>query len=60
MKKNGSFGAARWVAMTNNVNRAPTTGDTVIDNSVMGIYPLNSVDAASYISTVKKSAIRNC
>ena len=60
VKKNGRFGAARWVAMRNQVNRAPTTGDTVIDTSVMGIYPLNSVDAASYISTVKKSAIRNC
>ncbi len=52
VRKNGSFGAARWVAMTNNVNRAPTTGDTVIDNSVMGIYPTGSGNASSYISTV--------
>ncbi len=49
VRKNGSFGAARWVAMTNNVNRAPTTGDTVINNSVMGIYPIGSGDASSYI-----------
>ena len=40
VKKNGSFGTAHeWVAMTNNVNKTPTTGDTVIDDSVMGIYP---------------------
>ena len=49
VKNNGSFGTARWVAMTNNVNGTITTGDTVINNSVMGIYPLNSADAASYI-----------
>jgi hypothetical protein len=53
VKKNGSFGTARWVAMTNNVNHAPTTGDTVINYSVMGIYPAGSGDASSYISTVK-------
>ena len=53
VKKNGSFGTARWVAITNNVNGAPTTGDTVINTSVMGIYPPNSGDAASYIATIK-------
>ena len=53
VKKNGSFGTARWVAITNNVNGAITTGDTVINTSVMGIYPLSSGDAASYISTIK-------
>jgi hypothetical protein len=54
VKKKGSFGTARWVAMTNNVNHAPTTGDTVINQSVMGIYPLSGGDAASYISMVKR------
>ena len=50
---NGSaFGTAVWVAITNNLNQAPTTGDTVIDTSVMGIYPIDSTDASSYISTV--------
>jgi hypothetical protein len=54
VKKKGSFGTARWVAMTNNVNHAPTTGDTVINQSVMGIYPLSGGDAASYISMIKR------
>jgi hypothetical protein len=54
VRKNGSFGRAHWVAMTNNVNGGLTTGDTVINNSIMGIYPVNSVDAWSFISTVTK------
>ena len=54
MKKNGSFGTARWVAMKNQLNHAPTTGDTVIDTTVMGIYPLNSTQANSYISNVRR------
>ena len=52
VRKSGSFGTARWVAMTNNVNRTPTTGDTVIDDSVMGIYPIGGGAASSYISTL--------
>ena len=52
VRKNGSFGTARWVAMTNNVNKTPTTGDTVIDDSVMGIYPTGGGAASSYISTL--------
>jgi hypothetical protein len=52
LRKNGSFGRAHWVAMKNEINGAPTTGDTVIDNDVMGIYPINNVDANSFISTV--------
>jgi hypothetical protein len=39
-------------AMMNNVNGTITTGDTVINNNVMGIYPLGTADAASYISAV--------
>ena len=54
----GRFGTASWVAMTNNVNGTPTTGDTVIDQSVMGIYPLSGGNASSYISTVKKPIIK--
>ena len=46
--------------MKNNVNGAPTTGDTVIDNNVMGIYPVGSAGVSSYISTVKKSFIGKC
>jgi hypothetical protein len=57
VKKNGSFGTAHWVAMRNTVNGTPTTGDTVINNSVMGIYPVGSAGVSSYISTVKKSSI---
>ena len=56
VKKNGSFGAAQWVAMTNNVNGEITTGDTVINDSVMGIYPTGDSNASSYISTVKKTS----
>jgi hypothetical protein len=52
VNNNGSFGAARWVAITNNVNGTITTGDTVINNNVMGIYPLSGGNIASYISTV--------
>ena len=36
VKKDGSFGAAGWVAMKNNVNGAITTGDTVIDSQRHG------------------------
>jgi hypothetical protein len=57
VKKNGSFGPARWVAIKNNLNGAPTTGDTVIDNSVMGIFPAGGGDVSSYTSTVRKAAI---
>jgi hypothetical protein len=56
VKKNGSFGTARWVAIKNTVNHTPTTGDTVIDNSVMGIYPVGTAGVSSYISTVQKSS----
>ncbi|QEH38774.1 hypothetical protein OJF2_73800 [Aquisphaera giovannonii] len=57
VRGNGSFGPARWVAIKNNVNGTPTTGDTVIDNSVMGIYPAGSAGASSYIATVKRPSI---
>ena len=53
----GSFGAASWIAITNNIdtNSLLITGDTVIDSTVMGIY--NSTNGTtngiySYISTV--------
>ncbi len=55
VKKNGSFGTARWVAIKNTVNHTPTTGDTVINDSVMGILPVGSAGVSSYISTGKES-----
>ncbi len=60
VKKNGSFGAASWVAMKNNANGAITTGDTVIDRSVMGIYPISGSNASSYISEVDQLMIKKC
>jgi hypothetical protein len=52
----GSFGTASWVPMQNTVNRKFTTGNTVIDSSVMGVFPLGRRGGggfSSYISTVE-------
>jgi hypothetical protein len=47
----GSFGPASWVAIDNNLAPdAPTTGDTVIDHRVLGIYT-TAGGVSSYIST---------
>jgi hypothetical protein len=45
--------------MVNNVNHTITTGDTVIDQSVMGIYPIAGGNASSYISTVEMPLNKN-
>lgn len=48
----GSFGTPTWTAITNNINpSAPTTGDTVIDYSVLGVYTTED-GVSSYIATV--------
>ncbi len=57
--KKGAFGTARWVAMVNNVNHTITTGDTVIDQSVLGIYPIAGGNASSYIATVEMPLNQN-
>jgi len=53
VKKNGTFGTAHWVAMKNTINHTPTTGDTVIDTSLMGIYPIGNGQANSYLAKVR-------
>lgn len=37
-KEDGSFGQAQWYTTTNTVNGLPTTGDTVLDFTLLGIY----------------------
>lgn len=53
VRKNGSFGRARWVAIKNQINGTPASGDTVIDTSVMGVYPIGNAQVQSYISNVR-------
>jgi len=48
----GSFGIPSWVQITNSINSSITTGDTVISNTVMGIYPTTSPNISSYVYTV--------
>ncbi len=45
------YGAAIWKGITNTVNGNTTSGDTVIDDKVMGIYPVTG-GVYSYITTV--------
>lgn len=45
------YGAATWKSITNTVNGATTTGDTVIDDKVIGIYPVAG-GIRSYVTTV--------
>jgi hypothetical protein len=48
----GSFGTPTWTAITNQIDpMAPTTGDTVIGTSVLGVYT-TSGGVSSYIATV--------
>jgi len=44
------YGAATWKSVTNTVNGAPTTGDTVIDDKVMGIYAVTG-GIRSYVTS---------
>jgi hypothetical protein len=53
VRKNGSFGPARWVAIKNQINGSLTTGDTVIDTSVMGGYSIGNNQFQSFISNVR-------
>lgn len=49
----GSFGAVSWTAVTNQISPgAMTTGDTVIDNTVLGIYSTGGGNVASYMAAV--------
>ena len=45
------YGAATWKSVVNNVNGAATTGDTVIDDKVMGIYAVSG-GIRSYVTGV--------
>ena len=49
---NGSFGPATWIGISNSINTNITTGDTVISNSVIGIFPIESPNISSYVYTV--------
>jgi hypothetical protein len=52
----GSFGTAVWTAVNNNFDpSAPTTGDTVIDSTILGIYT-GTGGATSYL-TVPEPAV---
>jgi hypothetical protein len=46
-----SYGHATWTAVVNSINGSSATGDTVIDDRVMGIYSVG-VGARSYITSV--------
>ncbi len=50
VSKHRAFGKATWVPIPS--PGSPTTGNTVIDSSVMGVFPLDDGDFSSYISTV--------
>lgn len=45
-----AYGAATWKGITNTVNGTATTGDTVIDDKVMGIYAVPG-GIRSYVTT---------
>jgi hypothetical protein len=55
VNNDGSFGAPTWTAVTNTINSATTTGDTVIDNIVLGIYSTGSGNIASYMTVPEPS-----
>jgi MYXO-CTERM domain-containing protein len=51
VNNDGSFGTPTWTAITNNINpSAATTGDTVIDNRVLGVFSSGGA-VSSYITT---------
>lgn len=45
------YGSATWTGIVNTVNGTPTTGDTVIDDKVMGIYAVTG-GIRSYVTVV--------
>ena len=48
----GGFGAASWDVINNNLSGTSTTGDTVIDRSVMGLYTTTGGASASFVYSV--------
>jgi hypothetical protein len=52
----GSFGTPTWTAVTNQIDPlALTTGDTVIDSIVLGIYSTGGGNVASYLTVPEPS-----
>ena len=57
VNNDGSFGTVSWTAVTNQISPgATTTGDTVIDYTVLGIYSTGGGNVASYMATVPEPA----
>ncbi|MFZ4777718.1 MAG: PEP-CTERM sorting domain-containing protein [Terrimicrobiaceae bacterium] len=53
VNNDGSFGTVTWTAVTNQLSPgASTTGDTVINNTVLGVYSTGGGGVASYMTTV--------
>ena len=48
----GGFGTASWDVINNNLSGTSTTGDTVIDRSVMGLYTTTGGVSASFVYSV--------
>ena len=48
----GGFGTASWDVINNNLSGTSTTGDTVIDRSVMGLYTTTGGASASFVYSV--------
>jgi len=53
----GGFGTASWDVITNNLSGTSTTGDTVIDTSVMGLYTTTGGASASFVTVPEPSAL---
>ena len=55
VNNDGSFGTPSWTAVTNTINSATTTGDTVIDNIVLGVFSTGGGNIASYMTVPEPS-----
>jgi hypothetical protein len=53
----GGFGTATWDVIDNNLSGTSTTGDTVIDTSVMGLYTTTGGASASFVTVPEPSAL---
>jgi hypothetical protein len=53
----GGFGTASWDVIDNNLSETSTTGDTVIDRSVMGLYTTTGGASASFVTVPEPSAL---
>jgi hypothetical protein len=51
------FGTASWDVINNNLSGTSTTGDTVIDTSVMGLYTTTGGASASFVTVPEPSAL---